>query len=227
MKKYLLAALMLLPLIATAEDSIDCTFVEAGMQCTLVLDDTFNAISVLEGEQAVQNDRIDELEAGGSEAPLVIPASCQTGTNPLIRLSSRGIGIAADQATSQGVKWVTWDNLDSFSIPNSHAVTVNGMVVASLLDDSSACVQDLMTELGAVPTTGLAACQSSSATEVNSLFYKLQTNGSWYPFSRVVQFVVEGTNVEATITNSVIRHNVFSNFATAADAGACLDALMQ
>jgi len=67
MKKYLLAAILLLPLTATAEDSIDCTFVEAGMQCTLVLDDTFNAISVLEGEQAVQNDRIDELEASNSD----------------------------------------------------------------------------------------------------------------------------------------------------------------
>ena len=34
------------------------------MQCTLVLDDTFNAISVLEGEQAVQNDRLAALESG-------------------------------------------------------------------------------------------------------------------------------------------------------------------
>jgi len=62
-KKILWLAILLLPLTATAEDSIDCTFVGGGMQCTLVLDDTFNAISVLEGEQAVQNDRIDELDA--------------------------------------------------------------------------------------------------------------------------------------------------------------------
>jgi len=50
------------------------------MQCTLVLDDTFNAISVLEGEQAVQNDRIDALEArlDALESPgFVFPASCE------------------------------------------------------------------------------------------------------------------------------------------------------
>ena len=70
MKKILWLAILLLPLTATAEDSINCTFVGANMHCTLVLDDTFNAISVLEGEQAVQNDRIDALEANaGGDAP--------------------------------------------------------------------------------------------------------------------------------------------------------------